>query len=106
MIQRAILGIRTNYSNVKYITVDGKLQVTIITNPIINNQVTLNIYSPVNVKLRFMMSNTLGETIFLQAFNSAKGNSIRTFNVSNLTSGIYLVEVTDGIVTRTLRVVK
>lgn len=97
---------RVNYSDVKYIDLQGEFHVAIVPNPIINNKVNLKIYSPGNAKLQLMICNTLGKIIFVQEFNSAEGNSIRTLNVSTLASGIYLVRLTDGIVTQTVRLVK
>lgn len=83
---------------------DG-LEISIIENPV-RDLLSLEILSESSIDLKAQIYTIDGKTVFSEKWNAALGTSIENLDVSHLSSGLYLINITDGIKNSSFKVIK
>lgn len=80
--------------------------VTIYPNPVSGDTMTINLGNVPTSQIGIAVYNTLGQEVISRTFNNLSNNTIVVDNLSSLTSGVYLVNISNGDSTAVKRFIK
>jgi len=84
----------------------SKLKVMINPNPVVNGIMNVWMQKNIDSKVQLRIISLEGKTVYTEEIQLAKGFVNKQINISNLSAGVYFVQVTDGIYTQLVKVIK
>ncbi|MBF4986580.1 T9SS type A sorting domain-containing protein, partial [Nonlabens mediterrranea] len=80
--------------------------VSLYPNPVTGDMMTINLGNVQASQVSIAIFNTLGQEVMTREFDNVSNNTIVMDNMSSLTSGVYLVQISNGSATAVKRFIK